>query len=281
MKNILITGANGQLGTELGALLPDAIKTDRNELDITNADAVNRFVDKNKIDAIVNCAAYTAVDRAEDDIQMAEQINVVGPRNLAASGAKIIHISTDYVFDGTAHRPYSALDLPNPVSVYGKTKLSGEFAVRNFAKVYAIIRTAWLYSPYGSNFVKTMLRLGKEKSEINVVADQIGTPTYAADLARAIVTVLPKLNAENSGIYHYTNNGVCSWYDFATEIMTMSGLKCNVNPITTEQYPTRATRPAYSVLDKSKIKDTFDVEIPHWRAGLAKCLSAIKNQTRE
>lgn len=281
MKNILITGANGQLGTELGALLPDAIKTDRNELDITNADAVNRFVDKNKIDAIVNCAAYTAVDRAEDDIQMAEQINVVGPRNLAMSGAKIIHISTDYVFDGTAHRPYSALDLPNPVSVYGKTKLSGEFAVRNFAKVYAIIRTAWLYSPYGSNFVKTMLRLGHEKTEINVVADQIGTPTYAADLARAIVTVLPKLNAENSGIYHYTNNGVCSWYDFATEIMTMSGLKCNVNPITTEQYPTRATRPAYSVLDKSKIKNTFDVEIPHWRAGLAKCLSAIKNQTRE
>ncbi len=281
MKNILITGANGQLGTELGALLPDAIKTDRNELDITNADAVNRFVDKNKIDAIVNCAAYTAVDRAEDDIQMAEQINVVGPRNLAMSGAKIIHISTDYVFDGTAHRPYSALDLPNPVSVYGKTKLSGEFAVRNFAKVYAIIRTAWLYSPYGSNFVKTMLRLGHEKTEINVVADQIGTPTYAADLARAIVTVLPKLNAENSGIYHYTNNGVCSWYDFATEIMTMSGLKCSVNPITTEQYPTRATRPAYSVLDKSKIKNTFDVEIPHWRAGLAKCLSAIKNQTRE
>lgn len=281
MKNILITGANGQLGTELGALLPDAIKTDRNELDITNADAVNRFVDKNKINAIVNCAAYTAVDRAEDDIHMAEQINVVGPRNLAMSGAKIIHISTDYVFDGTAHRPYSALDLPNPVSVYGKTKLCGEFAVRNFAKVYAIIRTAWLYSPYGSNFVKTMLRLGKEKSEINVVADQIGTPTYAADLARAIVKILPLLNEKNSGIYHYTNNGVCSWYDFATEIMTMSGLKCNVNPITTEQYPTRATRPAYSVLDKSKIKDTFDVEIPHWRAGLAKCLSAIKNQTRE
>ncbi|MFQ6759921.1 MAG: dTDP-4-dehydrorhamnose reductase [Alphaproteobacteria bacterium] len=280
MQNILITGANGQLGTELGLILPNAIKTDRMDLDITNADAVNRFVDKNKIDAIVNCAAYTAVDRAEDDIQMAEQINVVGPRNLAMSGAKIIHISTDYVFDGTAHRPYSALDMPNPVSVYGKTKLCGEFAVRNCANVYAIIRTAWLYSPYGSNFVKTMLRLGKEKSEIHVVADQIGTPTYAADLARAIVTVLPKLNAENSGIYHYTNNGVCSWYDFATEIMTMSGLKCVVNPITTEQYPTRATRPAYSVLDKSKIKDTFDVEIPHWRAGLAKCLEAIKNNER-
>ena len=280
MKNILITGANGQLGTELGALLPDAIKTDRNELDITNADAVNRFVDKNKIDSIINCAAYTAVDRAEDDIQMAEKINAIGPRNLAASGAKIIHISTDYVFDGTAHRPYSALDLPNPVSVYGKTKLSGEFAVRNFAKIYAIIRTAWLYSPYGSNFVKTMLRLGHEKTEINVVADQIGTPTYAADLARAIVKILPLLNEKNSGIYHYTNNGVCSWYDFATEIMTMSGLKCRVNPIKTEQYPTRATRPAYSVLDKSKIKEVFDVDIPHWRAGLEKCLGAIKNNER-
>ena len=280
MKNILITGANGQLGTELGALLPDAIKTDRNELDITNADAVNRFVDKNKIDSIINCAAYTAVDRAEDDIQMAEKINAIGPRNLAASGAKIIHISTDYVFDGTAHRPYSALDLPNPVSVYGKTKLSGEFAVRNFAKIYAIIRTAWLYSPYGSNFVKTMLRLGHEKTEINVVADQIGTPTYAADLARAIVKILPLLNEKNSGIYHYTNNGVCSWYDFATEIMTMSGLKCRVNPIPTEQYPTRATRPAYSVLDKSKIKEVFDVDIPHWRAGLEKCLGAIKNNER-
>ena len=280
MKNILITGANGQLGTELGALLPDAIKTDRNELDITNADAVNRFVDKNKIDSIINCAAYTAVDRAEDDIQMAEKINAIGPRNLAASGAKIIHISTDYVFDGTAHRPYSALDLPNPVSVYGKTKLSGEFAVRNFAKIYAIIRTAWLYSPYGSNFVKTMLRQGHEKTEINVVADQIGTPTYAADLARAIVKILPLLNEKNSGIYHYTNNGVCSWYDFATEIMTMSGLKCRVNPIKTEQYPTRATRPAYSVLDKSKIKEVFDVDIPHWRAGLEKCLGAIKNNER-
>lgn len=280
MKNILITGANGQLGTELGALLPDAIKTDRDDLDITNADAVHDFIRKNKIDSIINCAAYTAVDRAEDDIQMAEKINAIGPRNLAASGAKIIHISTDYVFDGTAHRPYSALDLPNPVSVYGKTKLSGEFAVRNFAKIYAIIRTAWLYSPYGSNFVKTMLRLGKEKSEINVVADQIGTPTYAADLARAIVKILPLLNEKNSGIYHYTNNGVCSWYDFATEIMTMSGLKCRVNPIKTEQYPTRATRPAYSVLDKSKIKEVFDVDIPHWRAGLEKCLGAIKNNER-
>ena len=280
MKNILITGANGQLGTELGALLPDAIKTDRDDLDITNADAVHDFIRKNKIDSIINCAAYTAVDRAEDDIQMAEKINAIGPRNLAASGAKIIHISTDYVFDGTAHRPYSALDLPNPVSVYGKTKLSGEFAVRNFAKVYAIIRTAWLYSPYGSNFVKTMLRLGHEKTEINVVADQIGTPTYAADLARAIVKILPLLNEKNSGIYHYTNNGVCSWYDFATEIMTMSGLKCRVNPIKTEQYPTRATRPAYSVLDKSKIKEVFDVDIPHWRAGLEKCLGAIKNNER-
>lgn len=277
MNNILITGSNGQLGTELCHLLPNATKTDRDDLDITDAAAVERFVAEHNIETIINCAAYTAVDKAEDDFNMAQKINFIGPQNLAKSGAKIIHISTDYVFDGTAHRPYSVLNMPNPVSVYGKTKLKGEFAVPNYASVYAIIRTAWLYSPYGNNFVKTMLRLGREKPEINVVADQIGTPTYAADLAGAIVKILPQLNTENSGVYHYTNSGVCSWYDFATEIMNMSGSQCIVKPIKTEQYPTRASRPAYSVLDKSKIIDTFNVEIPHWRHSLGKCLAELKN----
>ena len=276
MSKILITGCNGQLGTELGALLPDAIKTDYDVLDITNADAVKRFVDTNKIDTIINCAAYTAVDKAEDDFSMARKINVDGPHNLALSGAKIVHISTDYVFDGTGHTPYKPDDVTNPVSVYGKTKRAGEIEVsHNTKQPHVIIRTAWLYSPYGNNFVKTMLRLGSEKTDINVVNDQIGTPTYAADLAKAIVKILPQLNAENSGVYHFTDEGVCSWYDFATEIMTMANLKCNVHPIPTSAYPTRATRPAYSVLDKSKIKDVFGVEIPHWRKSLQDCLQRL------
>ena len=276
MSKILITGCNGQLGTELGALLPDAIKTDYDVLDITNADAVKRFVDKNKIETIVNCAAYTAVDKAEDDFDMARKINVDGPHNLALSGAKIVHISTDYVFDGTGHTPYKPDDVTNPVSVYGKTKRAGEIEVLyKTEQPHVVIRTAWLYSPYGNNFVKTMLRLGSEKTDINVVNDQIGTPTYAADLAKAIVKILPQLNAENSGVYHFTDEGVCSWYDFATEIMNMAGLKCNVHPIPTSAYPTRATRPAYSVLDKSKIKDVFGVEIPHWRKSLQDCLQRL------
>lgn len=276
MDKILITGAFGQLGTELSALLPDAIKTDRDTLDITNADAVKRFVDKNQIETIVNCAAYTAVDKAEDDFDTAQKINVVGPRNLTNTGAKIVHISTDYVFDGTGHVPYKTTDKTNPLSVYGSTKLSAEYNVLDKADNAAIvIRTAWLYSPYGNNFVKTMLRLGKEKQDINVVYDQIGTPTYAADLAKAIVAILPQMNKNNSGIYHFTDEGVCSWYDFATEIMTMAGLKCNVHPIPSSEYPTRATRPPYSVLDKSKIKRVFGVEIPHWRKSLQVCLKEL------
>ena len=275
---LLITGANGQLGTELSKLLPNAIKTDVNELDITNELAVRRFVVLNRIKTIINCAAYTAVDRAEDDVEMATKINVDGPRNLARSGAKIIHISTDYVFDGTAHKPYTPKDMPNPVSVYGKTKLAGEMAVLENAYVATIIRTAWLYSPYGNNFVKTMRKLGAEKESINVVADQIGTPTYAGDLADAIVKILPQMNLKTRGIYHFTNMGVCSWYDFATEIMEMSGLNCKVNPISSAEYPTRARRPYYSVLDKSKIQKTFGLEIDHWKRGLVKCIKELDAQ---
>lgn len=269
---ILVTGANGQLGTELQKLLPNAIFADIDVLDITDADAVKRFVADNQIDVIVNCAAYTAVDKAEDDIELTQKINEDGPRNLALSGTKVIHISTDYVFDGTNHKPYLPEDKTNPVSVYGKTKRAGELAVLDNAKIAVVIRTAWLYSAHGNNFVKTMRRLGAEKESLNVVADQIGSPTFAGDLAQAIVTILPQMNEANKGIYHYTNEGVCSWYDFATEIMKLSGLSCKVNPIPSSAYPTKATRPFYSVLSKEKIKNVFNVEIPHWKESLVKCL---------
>ena len=269
----LITGSNGQLGTELKKRLPDAIFADVDILDITDFAAVKKFVAENNVDTIINCAAYTAVDKAEDDIPLATRINVDGPRNLAKTGAKIIHISTDYVFDGVAHKPYSPDDETKPVSVYGKTKRAGELAVLENAKCAVIIRTAWLYSPYGNNFVKTMRRLGAEKESINVVSDQIGTPTYAGDLADAIVKIIPQMSEKNSGVYHFTNMGVCSWYDFAVEIMEKSGLKCVVNPIKSEEYPTRAKRPYYSVLDKSKIQKVFnDIKIQHWKKGLEKCL---------
>lgn len=268
----LITGCNGQLGTELKKRIPDAICADVDMLDITDGASVQKFVRENNVDLIINCAAYTAVDKAEDDIDLATKINVDGPANLAKTGAKIIHISTDYVFDGCGHYPYSPDDETNPVSVYGKTKRAGELAVLNNAPVAVVIRTAWLYSPYGNNFVKTMRRLGAEKESINVVADQIGTPTYAGDLADAIVQIIPQMTRENSGIYHFTNIGVCSWYDFANEIMEMSGLKCVVNPIKSSEYPTRAVRPFYSVLDKSKIQAVFNIKIQHWKKGLEKCL---------
>ena len=270
---VLITGAKGQLGTELSQLLPNAVLTDVAELDITDLAAVRNFVSQNKIGAIINCAAYTAVDKAEDDIPAANMINVIGPENLAKTGCKIVHISTDYVFDGRGYKPYTPDDETNPISVYGKTKRAGELGVLKNAPEAVIIRTAWLYSPYGNNFVKTMRRLGAERETLNVVADQVGTPTYAADLAGAIVRILPQITKETTGIYHYTNEGVCSWYDFATAIMAESGLKCHVNPIPTLAYPTRATRPFYSVLDKSKIKETFGIQIPHWQDALKRCLT--------
>ncbi len=269
---VMITGANGQLGQELQKLLPEAVLTDVETLDITDLEAVKAFVAENQIDTIVNCAAYTAVDKAEDEPELAAKINTLGPENLAKSGAKVVHVSTDYVFDGCGHKPYSTEDAANPVSVYGRTKLAGERAVLAHAEVAVVIRTAWLYSPYGNNFVKTMRRLGAEKESLNVVADQIGTPTYAGDLAEAIVQILPQLSKETKGVYHYTNEGVCSWYDFATKIMELSGLNCRVNPIPSSAYPTKATRPFYSVLDKSKIKSTFGIQIPHWEKGVKKCL---------
>ena len=274
----LITGCKGQLGTELSKLLPNAICADIDVLDITDEKAVEDFVRENNIDVIINCAAYTAVDKAESDIDLAEKINIFGPKNLAKTGAKIIHISTDYVFDGTNHKPYQPDEKTNPVSVYGKTKRNGELAVLENTEIAVIIRTAWLYSEYGNNFVKTMRRLGAEKAEINVVSDQIGSPTYAADLANAIVKIIPQMNKENSGIYHFTNEGICSWYDFAKEIMEMSGLKCLVKPIKSSQYPTAAARPFYSVLDKDKIKSVFGININHWKDSLKKCISVLDNK---
>ena len=249
--------------------------TDVAELDITDEAAVKAYVDEHNVDTVINCAAYTAVDKAEDDEASAAKVNIDGPRNLAKSGAKIIHVSTDYVFDGSGHKPYQPEDAAHPVSVYGRTKLAGENEVLKYAKEAVIIRTAWLYSPYGNNFVKTMRRLGAERESLNVVADQIGTPTYAADLAQAIMQILPQMSAANKGVYHFTNEGVCSWYDFAHKIMELSGLKCRVNPIPSAAYPTKATRPFYSVLDKSKIKQTFGIAIEHWEEGLKQCLKQL------
>ena len=269
---ILITGASGQLGLELSKLITDAILTDKDKLDITDPKTVNDFIDLNNIDTIINCAAYTAVDKAEDDRDMAYKINVIGSENLAKTKCKLIHISTDYVFDGNSCKPYKPEDKTNPISVYGKTKLQGEEAILKNNKNIIIIRTAWLYSKNGNNFLKTMQKLGLEKENINVVYDQVGTPTFAGDLAKAIVEILPQINKETAGIYHYTNEGVCSWYDFACKIMKLSNLKCKVNPILSEQYPTKAIRPHYSVLDKSKIKKTFNLEIEHWEDALKKCL---------
>ncbi|MGN1393372.1 MAG: dTDP-4-dehydrorhamnose reductase [Succinivibrionaceae bacterium] len=271
-SKILVTGGNGQLGSELKKLLPDAIYTDVQELDITNLEEVLSFVKEKEIYTIINCAAYTAVDKAEDEEELAYKINAEGPLNLAKTGCKLIHVSTDYVFNGKGHTPYETNFETDPVSAYGRTKLAGEKAVSTNSKVFAIIRTAWLYSSYGNNFVKTMRRLGETKSEIGVISDQIGTPTFAGDLAEAIVAMLPQLNGSNSGVYHYTNEGVCSWYDFAHEIMELSNLNCYVKPLRTEEYPTKATRPSYSVLDKTSIKKTFNITIPHWKDSLKKCL---------
>ncbi len=286
---ILITGSNGQLGTEMKNILETefpgrSIYTDVAELDITDAKSVSDFIQQNEITHIVNCAAYTAVDKAEEDKALCAAINIDAVRNLASAaesfGTKIIHISTDYVFDGTAHRPYKESDKVNPISHYGTTKRQGETALLALAPNSIIIRTAWLYSPYGKNFVKTMIRLGHELPTLNVVSDQIGTPTYAADLARAIYTILrsPQWIA---GIYHFSNEGACSWYDFTKAIHRICGIKnCQVSPITTEDYPTAATRPSYSILDKSKIKATFGIAIPYWEESLEKCIYLLNNKNK-
>lgn len=273
---ILITGAKGQLGLELSKLLPNAVLTDVAELDITDLNAVQSFVHDNNIKTIINCAAYTAVDKAEEDIELATKINVSGPENLAKSGCNVIHISTDYVFEGTGHKPYEPTDETRPVSVYGKTKRAGELAVLKHASTAVIIRTAWLYSIHGNNFVKTMRRLGSEREVLNVVADQIGTPTYAGDLAKVISEIIPQVKDGQKSVYHFTNEGVCSWYDFARKIIELSDLNCIVNPIPSSAYPTKANRPFYSVLSKETIKSDFGIKIAHWEDGLKRCLKEME-----
>lgn len=281
--NILITGCNGQLGNEIQLLEKEYpqhtyFNTDVAELDITNQLAVNDFINRHAIDGVINCAAYTAVDKAESDKELCTSLNTVAPSYLAAAidkrGGWIIHVSTDYVFDGTHHTPYVETDTPSPDSVYGSTKLAGELGVSKFCKKHMIIRTAWLYSAFGNNFVKTMIRLGKEKTELGVIFDQIGTPTYARDLAIAIMTAVDK--GIETGVYHYSNEGVISWYDFTKAIHRIAGIKdCKVRPLHTSEYPTAANRPAYSVLDKTKIKQTYGIEIPYWEDSLKECIERL------
>jgi len=273
----LVVGANGQLGTELKNILGKrATYVDKDELDITDKNAVLKFCDVHKFEAIINCAAYTATDKAETEIELATKINVDGPKNLALTCVPLIHISTDYVFDGKNFQPYVESDATNPQSIYGKTKAQAEHEVLKIANTAIIIRTSWMYSPYGNNFVKSMQKLGAEKESLNVVFDQIGTPTYAADLAQAIVDILPQIKPKMKEIYHFSNEGVASWYDFAVRIMELSNLKCTVNPIMRKDYPTPAKRPFYSVLNKSKIKADFGIKINHWEKSLQICIERIK-----
>lgn len=281
--NILVTGCNGQLGNEIQLLEKGNGKhvffnTDVNELDITDENAINAFVDANNIDGIINCAAYTAVDKAESNEALCHTLNATAPGYLAAAmgkrGGWMVQVSTDYVFDGTKHTPYSETDPTCPDSVYGRTKLEGEQLVRQHCERAMIVRTAWLYSIFGNNFVKTMIRLGKEKTELGVIFDQIGTPTYARDLAVAIMTAVEK--GITPGIYHFSNEGVTSWYDFTKAIHRIAGISgCHVHPIHTEEYPTPARRPHYSVLDKTKIKATYNIEVPYWEESLAECISKL------
>ena len=287
-KNILITGAKGQLGSELGEFFVQYpafrfFPTDIDTLDLTRKDEISRFIEANSIDYIVNCAAYTAVDRAEEEIELCYKINRDAVKNLAdaAKGkVRIVQVSTDYVFDGRGNSPYRETDKTNPQSVYGKSKWEGEEILQAICPESIIIRTAWLYSIFGNNFVKTMLRLSREKSEWNVVCDQWGTPTYAADLAQAILSIIVFAEKETifpSGIYHYSNEGITTWFDFTEKILQLTGkTNCKVNPITTDQYPTQAKRPMYSVLDKTKIKQTFSLFIPEWELSLKKCIERLK-----
>ena len=284
--NILITGANGQLGSEIKAIASSYSKfsflyEDLPRLDICDFLELDQFIKAHNINAVINCAAYTAVDKAETDFETAEKVNALGVENLVKSmqsvNGKLIQISTDYVFDGTNHMPYVEADLVNPLGVYGSTKLNGENIILNSNINGIVVRTSWLYSSFGNNFVKTMLRLGKEKNNLNVIFDQVGTPTYARDLAIACLDILSnneQLDVKGK-LYHYSNEGVASWYDFAKAIMEFGNLGCNLSPIETKAYPTPAKRPSYSILNKSKIKADFGLEIPYWRDSLQNCIRKL------
>ena len=286
MNNILVTGSEGQLGSELRAIAfrftqNNLFFTNRLTLDITDYNAVKAFTETNKINAIINCAAYTSVDSVESKSKLADAVNHLAVSNLAKiakqNNIKFIHISTDYVFDGNSQRPYNENDTPNPQSVYGQTKLDGELAMQKINPANSIIiRTSWLYSRHGNNFVKTMLKLAETKSEISVVSDQIGSPTSAVDLAAAIFTILPKIKNNSVEIFHYSNEGLCSWYDFAQEIFRIKNIKTLVNAVKTSEFPMLVKRPTYSVLDKSKIKTRFNLEITSWKDSLSFAFESIK-----
>jgi len=284
MTNVLVTGSNGQVGSELRMLSKDYeynfFFTDRVSLDILNEKDVRAFIVKNNIKTIINTAAYTAVDKAEQDALNADKINHLAVKSLATlakeKDLKLIQISTDYVFDGTNYKPYRENDITNPNGVYGRTKLDGENAMKVVNPLNSIIiRTSWVYSSYGANFVKTMLHLGKERDSLGVIYDQVGTPTYARDLAKVILEILPKISNKKVEIYNYTNEGVLSWYDFSKEIMRMAKIECKINPIETKDYPTPAKRPHYSLLNKSKIKKKFNLTIPYWKDSLDECIKTL------
>ena len=289
---VLITGSNGQLGSEIKEIASgdenlEFIFRDLPELDICDTKALTSCIVDENINAVINCAGYTAVDKAEENPKIAEQVNAKGVLNLVDTlkkvDGKLIHISTDYVFDGNHSQPYKESDPVSPIGVYGETKRAGELAVLNSSIDAIVIRTSWLYSVYGNNFVKTMLRLGNDKKSIQVVSDQLGTPTYAKDLAKTCLDILSNTGStsisKKGKIYHYSNEGVTSWYDFARAIMKISNIDCNIIPIETKDYPTQAIRPLYSVLDKSKITSDFKVTIPHWRDSLANCLKKINHNS--
>lgn len=284
---ILVTGSRGQLGRELHDILEErlpgcTVYTDADELDITDAAAVEHYMREGDFTHVINCAAYTDVERAEEDKHICYSINVDGISNIARHadelGIKVLHVSTDYVFDGRSCTPYTEGDKVNPTSEYGNTKRRGETALLGLSPESIIVRTGWLYSPHGHNFLKTMLRLGAERQEIKVVFDQIGTPTYARDLAEAIATMV-LTSRWMPGIYHFSNEGTCSWYDFAVDIMEQAGLDCKVIPIRSADFPSAVSRPPFSVLDKSRIKATYGISIPHWRNGLSRCISRMKSDT--
>ncbi len=284
MTTILITGSHGQLGNEMQQAANrypqfNFLYTDVEDLDICDKAALCTYIKANKVNVIVNCAAYTAVDKAEDDVQLCYKINSDAVRNIGEiateNGLKVVHVSTDYVFDGTNYLPYSEDQAVCPATVYGKSKLAGEQALFESCKQAVILRTAWLYSSFGNNFVKTMMKLGTDRDSLNVIFDQIGTPTYAADLADTILKIISH-ETFVPGIYHFSDEGVCSWYDFTKSIHRVAGIICDVHPIETKDYPARTPRPHYSVLNKAKIKSTYGIFIPHWEESLEKCIGVLK-----
>ena len=283
MQTVLVTGSKGQLGNEVQVLASSYLQfqfifTDVEELDICDRKAVEKYFAERKIDVLLNCAAYTAVDKAEEDVELCYRINekAVGILGEVAAqyGTKMVHVSTDYVFDGTGYLPYTEDRPVCPATIYGKSKLAGELLLMDVCPAAVIVRTSWLYSSYGNNFVRTMIKLGRERDTLNVIFDQVGTPTYAADLADALLQIV-SADKFIPGVYHYSNEGVCSWYDFTIAIHQIAGIDCRVLPIESKDYPAKTPRPHYSVLNKKKIKSNYNIQIPHWEDGLRRCMAIL------